>query len=166
MSQLKQQYEAEGFFGVGILNSESESNIGTLWRSAYILGASFVFTIDQKYRKQSTDVTRAWTKIPLYHYATFEDFKEHLPYSTQLVGVEMTPQAVPVSSFTHPSRAVYLLGCESIGLPERILSECHSVISLPGHFSLNVAVAGSLVLYDRHTKLDGRLPLRADHAAS
>lgn len=30
MPQLKQQYETEGFFGIGILNSESEDNIGTL----------------------------------------------------------------------------------------------------------------------------------------
>jgi tRNA G18 (ribose-2'-O)-methylase SpoU len=162
MSQLKQEYEAEGFFGVGILNSEQENNIGTLWRSAYVLGASFVFTIDRKYRKQATDVTRAWTKIPLYHYGSFEDFKRHLPYSTQLVGVELTPDATPIAAFSHPTRAVYLLGSESIGLPERVLSECHSVISLPGNFSLNVAVAGSLVLYDRHAKLDGRLPRRRE----
>ena len=74
MTRLKQQYEADGFFGIGILNSESEENIGTLWRSAHILGAAFIFTIDKRYKKQSTDVTRSWTKIPLYHYENFEEF--------------------------------------------------------------------------------------------
>lgn len=162
MARLKQQYEAEGFFGIGILNSEAGVNVGTLWRSAYILGASFVFTIGKKYRSQASDVTRAWTKIPLYHYKTLEDFRSNLPRSTRVVGVELTSESIPVGDFGHPARAVYLLGCESVGLPNHVLSACHSVVSLPGNFSLNVAVAGSLVVYDRINKLGGRFPLRAD----
>jgi tRNA G18 (ribose-2'-O)-methylase SpoU len=61
-------------------------------------------------------------------------------------------------SFRHPDRAVYLLGNEQIGLSKRVLSQCHSLISLPGHFSLNVAVAGSIVMYDRVSKGGQRLP--------
>ena len=29
-----------GYFGVGVYNSKSAENVGTLWRSAYMLGAS------------------------------------------------------------------------------------------------------------------------------
>lgn len=43
--------QENGFFGIGILNNVDELNIGTLWRSAYILGASFIFTVDRKYKK-------------------------------------------------------------------------------------------------------------------
>lgn len=57
-------------------------------------------------------------------------------------------------------RAVYLLGNESSGLPKDILAGCVSTVALPGHFSLNVAVAGSIVLYDRVSKLGSRLPER------
>ncbi|HFD12913.1 MAG TPA: TrmH family RNA methyltransferase [Crenotrichaceae bacterium] len=160
MARLKQQYETDGYFGIGILNTNSAFNIGTLWRSAYIFGASFIFTIDKKYKKQASDVTRAWTKIPLYHYETFSEFCKLLPYSTRIVGVEMSQQSILVVEFEHPLRSVYLLGCESVGLPVNVLDSCHSIISLPGNFSLNVSVAGSIVMYDRLCKLKTRYPNR------
>ena len=160
MARLKQQYESDGFFGIGVLHSQEEFNIGTLWRSAYIMGASFIFTIDKKYKKQASDVTRAWTRIPLYNYATFTEFKAALPVSTQLIGIELCENSTQLSEFVHPSRAVYLLGNEGSGLPEDILSECVSTVALPGNFSLNVAVEGSIVLYDRVAKMGSRLPER------
>lgn len=158
MARLKQQYASDGFYGIGILNAADETNIGTLWRSAFIMGASFIFTIEKRYKKQSSDVTRAWSKIPLYHYGSFEEFRDHLPYSTQLIGVELAEEATPLSEFTHPTRAAYLLGCESDGIPRPILDACHGVICLPGHFSLNVASAGSIIACDRAQRVGGPLP--------
>lgn len=149
MSRTKKITDDDGFYGIGILANNNADNIGTLWRSAYILGASFIFTIDKKYKKQGSDITRAWSKIPLYHYETFEDFKANLPYSTKLIGLEMSDSAVAIQQFNHPSRAVYLLGNEQIGLPPKIIEQCHEVVKLPGNFSLNVSVAGSIVMYDR-----------------
>ncbi|WP_206171011.1 RNA methyltransferase [Phragmitibacter flavus] len=160
MAKLKQQYEAEGFYGIGVHYAENETNIGTLWRSAYVLGAAFIFTIGRKYKKESSDVTKAWSKIPLYHYETFDEFRAQLPFATVMVGVEMAEGAIPIQEFDHPPRAVYVLGCESRGLPESVLSACQFVVSLPGSFSLNVAVAGSLVAYDRVAGKGGRLPKR------
>jgi len=160
MARIQQQYETEGFYGIGVLHVEDEQNIGSLWRSAFILGASFIFTVDRKYKKQASDVTRAWTKIPLYHYDSLEDLKKNLPHSTQLVGVELTDDSEELVDFDHPQRAVYLLGSESIGLSRKVLDSCHSVISLAGSFSLNVAVTGSIVAHHRHSQLGGTLPKR------
>ncbi len=50
-------------------------------------------------------MTKAWIKIPLYHYISVEDLKTHLPYNTPLVGVEMTQDDVALSDFKHPPRA-------------------------------------------------------------
>ncbi|MFC4992111.1 RNA methyltransferase [Rubritalea tangerina] len=163
MARLKNNYESEGFYGIGVLYSQDAYNVGTLWRSAYILGASFIFTIDHKYKKQSSDVTKSWSKIPLFHYSSFEDFKNHLPFSTKLIGVELTDQATELKDFAHPQRAVYLLGAENTGIPPEIINECHDLISLPGAFSLNVAVTGSIVAHDRHAKIGGRLPTTGNH---
>ena len=160
MARVKQQYETNGFYGIGILHAQDEQNIGTLWRSAFILGASFIFTVDQKYKKQSSDITRAWSKIPLYHYDSIEDLKKNLPLSTQLVGIELTDESVDLADYTHPQRAVYLLGSESVGLPPQVLNTCHSVVSLAGSFSLNVAVTGSIVAHHRHSQIRGVLPQR------
>ena len=152
MSRVKNIEDDYGFFGIGILNNTDEINIGTLWRSAYILGASFIFTVGKKYKLEGSDVTKSWTKIPLYHYQTFDELKENLPFSTQLVAVEMGETAVPLGEYVHPDRSVYLLGNEISGLPPQIVEQCQSVIKLPGEYSLNVAVTGSIVMYDRKNK--------------
>lgn len=161
MSRLNQLYAAEGFFGIGIYHPEQKENLGTLWRSAYIMGASFIYTIGKsKFIKESSDVTHAWNKIPLYLYDTFDSFYASLPYSTQLVATEMHKNSINLKDFSHPLRAVYLLGCESSGLPTNIIERCHKLVSLPGNFSLNVATAGSILIYDRISKIPTSLPAR------
>ena len=160
MARITRQPPNNGFYGIGIVNHSNSLNIGSLWRSAYILGAAFIFTTGRKYRHQGSDVTSAWARIPLYHYPTLSDLKANLPHATPLIGVEMSADATPLTVFQHPDRAIYLLGNEQAGLSASQLSTCHKVVSLPGNFSLNVAVAGSIVMYDRAAKLPSRLPER------
>lgn len=127
-------------------------NIGTLWRSATIFGASFIFTIGKRYKRQSSDVLKSYRHIPLFHYDTFDDFYKGLPYDCQLIGVELDDKAVPIKSFTHPQRCVYLLGAEDNGLTREAIDKCHKIIQLPGCFCLNVSTAGGIVMYDRTNK--------------
>jgi tRNA G18 (ribose-2'-O)-methylase SpoU len=140
-----------GYFGIGILHAKTEVNVGTLWRSAAILGASFIFTIGRRYKKQASDTLEAWRHIPLFHYDTFDQFYENLPHDCQLIGVELDPTSVPVAEFKHPKRAVYLLGAEDNGLTREAIDRSHKLVQLPGEHCLNVAVAGSLIMYDRLT---------------
>lgn len=142
-----------GFFGIGIQNTKTEMNVGTLWRSASILGASFIFTIGKRYKRQASDTMESWKHIPLYHYITLEDFYKSLPYDCQLIGVELDNKSVPVSHFKHPERCVYLLGAEDNGLTKEAINKCHKLIQLPGNYCMNVAVAGSIVMYDRINKV-------------
>lgn len=141
--------DVRGYFGIGIEAPKVEANVGTLWRSAHIFGANFLFTIGRRYQRQCSDTTKAWRHLPLMHYDTFADFYAHLPYDCPLVGVELTERATPLRSFAHPQRAVYLLGAEDHGLSKEALSKAHRVIMLPGRFCLNVSVAGSIVMHDR-----------------
>lgn len=141
-----------GFFGIGIQNAKTEQNIGTLWRSASIMGASFIFTIGKRYKKQASDTMQSWRHIPLYNYETFEDFYKAMPYDCQLVGVELDAKSVPVEKFIHMERCIYLLGAEDIGLSKEALEKCHSLVQLPGDYCMNVAVAGSIIMYDRIIK--------------
>lgn len=145
-----------GFFGIGIQNTKTEVNLGTLWRSANLLGASFIFTIGRRYKKQASDTMKSYRHIPLYNFETFEDFYKSLPYDAMLVGVELDKRAVMLSSFSHPERCVYLLGAEDHGLTKEAIDKCHSIVQLPGEFSMNVAVAGSIVMYDRVTKISSK----------
>ena len=158
MARIQHDYPNNGFYGIGIMHGKHDHNIGTLWRSAYIMGASFIFTLGRAYKQQTSDVVNAWTKIPLYHYDSIDDLKKHLPYSTRLIAVELDEQSVPLETFEHPERAIYILGNEKNGLPEPVLAACHDIVQLPGAFSLNVAVAGSILLYDRVAKTKRVLP--------
>ncbi|MEZ4612612.1 MAG: TrmH family RNA methyltransferase [Caldilineaceae bacterium] len=95
-------------------------NVGVLWRGAYQLGAAFIFTIGKRYKPTATDVHLTWTHIPLYNFATFDEFMAALPYSCPLIGVEMGGTSLP--GFSHPQQAVYLLGAEDSGLPNAIVA--------------------------------------------
>jgi len=141
-----------GYFGIGIENSKTKSNIGTLWRSAYSLGASFIFVIGKRYKKQASDTVKADRHIPFYHYDTFDEFYDNMPKNCLLIGVELHEKARELSTYIHPERAVYLLGAEDSGLSNQALEKCQSLIQFESKFCLNVSVAGSIVMYDRQTK--------------
>lgn len=140
---------ASGYFEIGIFHGKTEMNIGTLWRSAYQLGAAGIFTIGARYQPQSSDTCKAIRHIPLRNYPSFQAFLETRPYSAQLIGVEMG--GVSMCEFKHPKQAIYLLGAEDHGLPPEILAQCQHVVSLDAVrvASYNVAVAGSIVMYHR-----------------
>lgn len=142
-----------GYFEIGIFSPKTHENIGTLWRSAYQLGASGIFTIGHRYKKQSSDTVGAISKIPLRNYARMDDFYKSLPYGAMLVGVEMG--GTPLQEFNHPLKAVYLLGREDSGMSKEARAMCHLIVSIESVRSLsyNVAVAGSLVMYHRLTHI-------------
>ena len=145
-----------GYFGIGIFHGKTEANVGTLWRSAAILGADFIFTIGRRYRHQCSDTMKAPRHIPLYNYADYDDFFRHLPWNCPVIAVELADNAVPLERFEHPERCVYLLGAEDHGLPESILCRCRDTVQLIGDYCMNVATAGSIVMYDRAVKAGNR----------
>lgn len=144
--------QRRGYCGIGIWHTKNPLNVGTLWRSADLLGASFVFTVGRRYERQASDTMKSWRHTPLFHFKDVDDLRAHLPYSCPLIGIEMADGATPLTSFAHPERAVYLLGAEDTGLNAAAIAACHHLVVLPGRRSMNVAVAGSVVLYDRVAK--------------
>lgn len=145
--------QTRGFFGIGIQHTKTQQNVGTLWRSASIMGASFIFTIGKRYKKQASDTMQSWRHTPLYNYETFEDFYKAIPYDCQLIGVELDDKSEPIETFKHPERCIYLLGAEDNGLTKEAIDKCHKLVQLPGDYCMNVSVAGSIMMYDRILKL-------------
>ena len=139
-----------GYFGIGICGGKTAANVGTLWRTAYQLGASFIFTAGARYPKQASDTVKAQRHIPLYQYGCADD----LSWPTDCVPIAIEMGGRSLQDFTHPERAVYFLGAEDNGLPRWALERCAHTVSLPAlrTQSFNVAVAGALVMYDRLTK--------------
>ena len=138
------------YFGIGIQNGKTPENLGVLWRSAQNLGASFIFTIGNRYAKQACDTHNAVKAMPYFHYETFEEFYDNLPKGARIVGVELADEAQDLETFSHPRRCVYLMGAEDHGLSKRAIEKSHYLVKFKSELSLNVAVAGSIVMYDRH----------------
>ncbi|MEM7192758.1 MAG: TrmH family RNA methyltransferase, partial [Pseudomonadota bacterium] len=94
-----------------------------------------------------SDTSKADSHLPVFHWQSIADMQ--LPKGCSLVDVEIVGHAVDLPSFPHPMRAAYVLGPERGVLSTEILARCEHVIRIPTNFSLNVATAGAIVMYDR-----------------
>jgi len=138
-----------GYFGIALYDFKFPSNISTLLRTAHILKCDFIAIIGERYKHHKTDTTKAFKHIPMFHHRTFSDFKKSLPVTCKLIGIEMGSGSKELRNFTHPERACYLLGAEDYGLPFDVMKQCDSLVKLDGNMSMNVAVAGSIIIHHR-----------------
>jgi tRNA G18 (ribose-2'-O)-methylase SpoU len=144
-----------GYFAVGVDGISKPMNLGNLMRIAHAFDASFFFAINAQVRlaDAESDTSRAQRAMPYYAFASAEDFR--LPLGCRLVGVEITEDAVELPRFRHPQRAAYVFGAERKSLSEAVLKRCAFVVRIPTRFSINVGMAGAIVLYDRLISLGG-----------
>jgi tRNA G18 (ribose-2'-O)-methylase SpoU len=148
-----------GYFGIGAERISKALNLGNLMRSAHGFGASFTFTIGAAYQalEARADTSKGSQHLPHYDWARVEDLA--LPRGCRLVGVELIEAAIDLPSFRHPLRAAYVLGPEQGALSPALIARCDHVVRIPSMFSVNVAMAGAIVMYDRVRCL-GRFPPR------
>ncbi len=134
-------------------------NLGALMRTANAFGASFVFSVDAEHKVRDAyraDTSKSFEHVPYYQWDTINEMA--LPRSCQLVGVELTDDAVMLPSFRHPAAAAYVLGREKGDLTPEMLARCDHVVKIPTRFCINVSLAGALVMYDRHLAMGGHAP--------
>jgi tRNA G18 (ribose-2'-O)-methylase SpoU len=145
-----------GYFGIGAEDISKPMNLGALMRTAHAFGASFFFTINAhpKVREAyNSDTSRSFEHMPYFPYDTLADVR--LPKGCQLVGIELTDDAVELPRFQHPAAAAYVLGRERGSLSADLTARCAHVVKIPTKFCLNVGLAGALVMYDRLLALGG-----------
>ncbi len=138
-----------GYFGIGVEGISKPMNFGNLARSAHGFGAKFIFTVAPAKRigNPQSDTSRSQDHIPWYSYESCDHIQ--LPDDCTLVGVELTPDAVDLPSFRHPTRAAYVLGPEGGSLSPEMIERCEYTVKIPMDFCINVATAGAIVMYDR-----------------
>ena len=149
----------KGYFGIGVEGVSKAMNVGTLFRTAHAFGASFVFTVRAQYNRREgshSDTSDTPLSVPTYHFADLDSFR--LPTACRLVGIEITDQAIELPSFRHPRQAAYVLGAEREGLSADLQALCDYVVKIPARFSVNLGVAGALIMYDRMLSLGRHAP--------
>jgi tRNA(Leu) C34 or U34 (ribose-2'-O)-methylase TrmL len=149
-----------GYFGIGVEGLSKPMNAGTLFRSAHAFGASFVFTIGGVWQEREanlSDTSDSAGQVPHYHFSGLGEMQ--LPHRCALVGIELLDEAVELPSFRHPRCAAYVLGPERGSLSPELTALCDHIIRIPTSFCINLAIAGSIVMYDRVISL-GRFAAR------
>lgn len=149
-----------GFFGIGAEGISKGANVGSLVRTTHAFGGSFFFTLGTALDLdgiRASDTSDAFDHLPFYDFQTPDDLV--LPAGVSLVGVELTPDAIALPSFRHPTRAAYILGPEMGSLSPGMQEACEFIVKIPTKFCVNVGVAGAIILYDRMVS-NGRFAAR------
>ena len=144
-----------GYFGAGVDGISKPMNLGNLLRIAHAFGASFFFTLAGRVKlsEAQSDTSAAAGHLPVYQFRSMEDFR--LPQGCRLVGVEITDDAIELPRFRHPLRAAYVFGAERMSLSPQTVAACEFVVRIPTRFSINVGMAGAIVMYDRMISIGG-----------
>ncbi|MEM7661371.1 MAG: RNA methyltransferase [Pseudomonadota bacterium] len=139
-----------GYFAIGAEGISKPMNLGALMRTANAFGAAFVFSVKAEDRTKiayKSDTSRTFENLPYYQWDSIDEM--HFPKGVQLVGIELTDDAVELPEFRHPRMAAYILGPERGNLSEAMTERCDHVVKIPTRFCINVSLAGALVMYDR-----------------
>jgi tRNA G18 (ribose-2'-O)-methylase SpoU len=144
-------------------NTTKEHNVGSLVRTAHAVAATEVVLVgDREWNVEAARTAQLYTTVT--QVADLEAFREHMLVGKwNLVAVELDDRAVNLFAAEYPERPCFLLGAEVGGVPEALLAEAGLVVQIPQWGlvpSLNLAVAGSIVLYDYLSKEHSKGRLR------
>lgn len=136
-----------------------EHNVGSLVRTAHAAAVEEVILVgEREWNVEAAKTAELYTEI--VQLADLESFRNYLQSQQwNLVAVELDPRSVNLFEAAYPERPCFLLGAELGGVPSELLDQAQLVVRIPQWGlvpSLNLAVAGSIVLYDylgkRHQK--------------
>jgi TrmH family RNA methyltransferase len=148
---------------LGLVDLKKPGNIGALLRTADAAGFQTIFLIDSRLDLYNPNVIRSSTgavflgnifRLTAGEARTF--FKSR---GFQVVGTHLEA-AVDAYSLEYSQKTALLLGTEDIGLDDSWLPHCNEQIVIPmaGKLadSLNVSVAGAVLMYEVLRQLRGR----------
>ncbi len=144
-------------FAIAAWEISKEHNVGTLVRTAHAAAASeVILTGDREWNVEAARTADLYTEI-IQLPADPETFRAHLATRRyELVAVELADNATGLFDAEYPDRPCFLLGAEIGGIPAELLADAALVVQIPQWGlvpCLNLAVAGSLVVYDYLGKL-------------
>ena len=76
-----------------------------------------------------------------------------MPHDCTPVAVEITDNAMDLTTFVHPERACYIFGPENGSVRPEILKKCPYTVKIPTTMSLNLGMIVNIVMYDRLAKM-------------
>jgi tRNA(Leu) C34 or U34 (ribose-2'-O)-methylase TrmL len=140
---------ASQYFGVGLAGPKNPINVGSVMRSVACFDGSFLAVSGRRFKRVPSDPGDNYKRIPVFN---VDDLHSVIPHDCVPIAVDLVPGAKRLETFVHPPRAFYVFGPEDGTLGARTLSWCRDTIVIPSG-CLNLAMAVTVVLYDRTAKL-------------
>lgn len=139
-------------------NITKEHNVGSLVRTAHAAAVTELLLVgEREWNVEAARTAELYTEI--IHLPDSDAFRDHLEKRQwELVVVELDERAVNLFDARYPERPCFLLGAELEGVPEQLIEAASLLVQIPQWGlvpSLNLAIAGSIVLYDYLGKLHG-----------
>ncbi|MFV2072453.1 MAG: TrmH family RNA methyltransferase [Thermoanaerobaculales bacterium] len=137
-------------------NITKEHNVGSLVRTAHAVAAAEMILVGERdWNVEAARTAELYTEI--VEISDLETFRNHLAAREwNLVAIELDDCAVNLFAAEYPPRPCFLLGAELGGIPAVLVAEADLVVRIPQWGlvpSLNLAVAGSIVVYDYLAKM-------------
>ncbi|GAM74832.1 RNA methyltransferase [Vibrio ishigakensis] len=140
---------------IGLYNPKNPTNVGGVMRAAGCYGVTQVRYNGERYNRATTlqaDTKNAHQRIGLVEK---DDLFAELDSDVKIVCVELAVGATSLPQFTHPEKAIYVLGPEDNSLPQEIIDRADHVVYVPTTGCMNLAATANVVLYDRLAKTLG-----------
>ena len=131
-----------------VFNIQSNTNIGQLIRTANAFGVEEICVVGRKkFSTFGNQRTSSTTKIRHFFHIN-EALKHYQHGGYELVGIEITDNAVSINQVEFKRDTVFILGNEGSGIQLSILEQCDYCIFIPqfgSGASINVNTASGIV---------------------
>lgn len=138
-------------------------NLGTLLRACDATGTGALILLDESADPTSVEAVRAsmgaFFTVPCIGASTPEFLAWKARHGARMTGAALDPRAADYRRASYATPQLLLVGNEAQGLPEALIAACDELVIMPmlGRAdSLNVAMAGTLLLYEAlHAQNEG-----------
>jgi tRNA G18 (ribose-2'-O)-methylase SpoU len=135
---------------IAIENWQHDFNIGTIVRSANAFNVEKVHIIGKRHwNRRGAMVTDRYMDI--VNHPTVDDFVSDMrKEGRNIIAIDNTDKAVPLSSVKLPKKSVLVFGGEGPGISGELLDACEQIIMIEqtgSTRSINVGVAAGIVMY-------------------
>jgi RNA methyltransferase, TrmH family len=161
-------YETDDFFNsdnafvLGLVELQDPGNLGTLIRSACAFGVTAIATVGPHVDPYNPKVIRASAglvfRLPLGHIDGYQGLRNQVEATSNLTiwGAD-AHQGASYRATSYAGKVLLLLGGEAHGLPEGVwdLAKPLHIPMMPGVESLNVGMAGAIILAEAYQQRHG-----------
>jgi len=139
---------------IALINPKYDRNVGAVLRAASCFDVKQVWFTGNRVRFEEgkrlprEERMKGYEDVELFQY----DYVFDVHQTATPIAIEVREGAEMLTTFEHPTNALYVFGPEDGGLQRNTLQHCHRIVTIPTRHCTNLAAAVYITLYDRMLK--------------